>query len=99
MNGRILACALLVGVFALEHATAQPSKLMPSNYQGCYTVALSPWSPPLGGDVRYATPPAAIELTGIRVEGFKKTERFLVKPALGAKASIHSMSYLSLIHI
>ena len=94
MNGRVLASSLLIGHFALANTAAQSSKrLAPSAYQGCYTLALSPWSPPLSGDVRYAATPDAIELTGIRMAGFKKAERFLVKPALGAKASVHSMSF------
>jgi hypothetical protein len=97
MNGRVEASILILGLFAANEVSTKPQpKHKPSDYQGCYKVALADWSPRLDGEGRTAVPPAAIELTGVRVEGFTKTEVYWVKPVLGAKNEGLPMSFWSL---
>jgi hypothetical protein len=92
MNGRTIARVLLMVHLVPGNAVAEGREKSASDYGGCYTVTLSSWRSRHAVDERLI-PPAAIELTKSRLGGAKQGERFLVKPAPGAKALRVAMAY------
>lgn len=93
LNVPVVSFLLLAAGLALGGSAEQPKKkLKPFDYQGCYRVAVAGWRGPSLLDAAEKTPPATIELTNIRFKGFR-SETFVVKPALGARAGRFSMLF------
>lgn len=79
-----------------QNAAKKEAQLVrPEAIQGCYELTMSVWRPDLnlGEDEEFITPPHRIQLFAERgTEGWEK-EGYLVRPAPGARASIHRGSY------
>jgi hypothetical protein len=79
-----------------EPAPKQDSQFVnPEILQGCYDLTMSRWFPDmkLGDDEALVTPPARIQLLAQKGTEGSETEGYLVRPAPGAKPSVHSDSY------
>jgi len=80
---------------AHDSAQAQAVPLAPERLQGCYKLKMSAWRPDLhlGGDSAYITPPRAIQLFAEQGTKSIETNGYVLRPAPGARPSIHKASY------
>src|SRR5215470_3609116 len=91
---------LLVVVFVLARScgTSTDSRtpavpLTPESVQGCYELSLAKWSPDLGEDSVFATPPKRINLLGEKGSNYFESKGYLLRPAPGEQPSIHRSAY------
>ena len=67
--------------------------LTPESVQGCYELSIAKWSPDLGEDSVFATPPKRIILLGEKGSNHFESNGYLLRPAPGEEPSIHRSAY------
>jgi len=80
---------------AEDPAQAEAALPAPESLQGCFKLKMSPWRPDLhlGRDSAYITPPRAIQLFAEQGTKSIETNGYVLRPAPGARPSIHKASY------